>query len=74
MKVKDKQTISSKVSLPRSVVKNGTMFLCVFGVPKVEEADRKRVNWWQKVISGPETSYTLTRLDKKFGQLNVYFS
>jgi len=38
------------------------MFLCVFAVPKLGKVDKKKDNWWQQSISGPDTSYTLTRL------------
>jgi len=62
IKVNEDKTTSSTVQFPKSVVKNGTMFLCVFAVPKLGKVDKKKDNWWQQSISGPDTSYTLTRL------------
>jgi len=63
IKVEDEITDTASVKLPKSVVKNGTMYLAVFAVPKVSTAvDKSKEEWWRDAISGPRTSYSLTRL------------
>ena len=53
-----------KVALPRSVTKNGTLYLSVFAChPGLgDKLDMKDDTWWHGVINRPQTSYTLTRL------------
>ena len=64
IKVEDEITETASVKLPKSVVKNGTMYLAVFAVPKASTAaaDKSKDDWWREAISGPRTSYSLTRL------------
>ena len=64
VKVEDEITETASVKLPKSVVKNGTMYLAVFAVPKASTvaADKSKDEWWREAISGPRTSYSLTRL------------
>lgn len=51
------------VKLPRSVTRNGSMYLSVFACyPGLGEKDMSREGWWQEVINTPQTSYTLTKL------------
>jgi len=51
-----------EVRLPRSVVKNGSLYLAIFAVPGVgEKVDTESEGWWQGVINHPHTSYSLTR-------------
>lgn len=53
-----------KVALPRSVTKNGTLYLSVFAChPGLgDKLDMTDDTWWHGVINRPHTSYTLTRL------------
>jgi len=60
--VKDEHLETTKVKLPKSVVNNGSMFLCAFCVPKLKGVDKSKSKWWQSAISDPSASYTLTRL------------
>ena len=55
---------SVKVKLPKSVTKNGTLFLSVFAChPGLgDKLDMTDDAWWHQVINRPQTSYTLTRL------------
>ena len=55
---------SVKVKLPKSVTKNGTLFLSVFAChPGLgDKLDMTDDSWWHQVINRPQTSYTLTRL------------
>lgn len=63
IKVADELTDSASVKFPRSVLNNGTMYLAVFAVPKVDASvDKSKSDWWRESISGPRTSYSLTRL------------
>jgi hypothetical protein len=63
IKVGDELTDTASIKFPKSVVKNGTMYLAVFAVPKVDASiDQSKVDWWRDSISGPRTSYSLTRL------------
>jgi len=51
------------VKLPRSVTRNGSMYLSVFAChPALGNKDMSREGWWQDVINNPQTSYTLTKL------------
>lgn len=51
------------VKLPRSVTRNGSMYLSVFAChPGLGEKDMTREGWWQEVINTPHSSYTLTKL------------
>ena len=61
--VSEETSATTQVKLPRSVVNNGSLYLCVFAVPKLDrQVDTTKPGWWEKEISGPDTSYTLTRL------------
>jgi len=53
-----------KVTLPRSVTKNGTLYMSVFALhPGLgDKLDMTGDTWWHGVINRPQTSYTLTRL------------
>lgn len=63
IKVGDELTDTASIKFPKSVVKNGTMYLAVFAVPKVDASiDQSKADWWRDSISGPRTSYSLTRL------------
>jgi len=51
------------VKLPRSVTRNGSMYMSVFAChPALGNKDMSREGWWQDVINNPQTSYTLTKL------------
>jgi len=51
------------VKLPRSVTRNGSMYMSVFAChPGLGNKDMSRDGWWQDVINNPQTSYTLTKL------------
>jgi hypothetical protein len=50
------------VNIPKSVAKNGTMYLSVFAVPKLGQVNMTDKHWWQKEVNHPHTTYTLTRL------------
>jgi len=51
------------LKLPRSVTRNGSMYLSVFAChPGLGEKDMTADGWWQEAINNPHTSYTLTRL------------
>lgn len=62
VKVAEEQVKRINVKIPKSVAKNGTMFLSVFAVPKLGSVDLTDKNWWQKEVNHPHTTYTLTRL------------
>lgn len=62
IKVKEEQAQLTTVKLPKSVVKNGTMFLAVFAVPQIVGVDKTSLNWWQQAVSNPDASYILTKL------------
>jgi len=55
---------SVKVKLPKSVTKNGTLYLSVFACQPAlgDKQDMTDDTWWHQVINRPQTSYTLTRL------------
>jgi len=51
------------VKIPRSVTRNGSMYMSVFAChPGLGSIDMSRDGWWQEVINNPQTSYTLTKL------------
>jgi len=51
------------VKIPRSVTRNGSMFMSVFAChPGLGNKDMSREGWWQEVINNPQTSYTLSKL------------
>ena len=62
VKVEESSSLIADLKLPKTVLNNGTLYLCIFSVPKLKNVDRSKPNWWESVISNPETSYTLTRL------------
>ena len=62
VKVSEDSSITTDIKLPKTVLNNGTLYLCIFCVPKLDKVDKTKSNWWEKEISKPETSYTLTRL------------
>jgi hypothetical protein len=62
VRVSDEQVASIPVKLPKSVNKNGTLYLSVFAVPKLGTVNLTEKNWWQKEVNHPHTTYALTRL------------
>jgi len=63
VKVSEDKTINASIKFPKSVLKNGTMYLAVFTVPKLDsKLDKSKSDWWREPISGVRTSYVLTRL------------
>ena len=62
VKVEESSSLIADLKLPKTVLNNGTLYLCIFSVPKLKNVDKSKPNWWESVISNPETSYTLTRL------------
>jgi len=51
------------VKLPRSVTRNGSMYVSVFAChPALGEKDMTKDGWWQEAINSPQTSYTLSKL------------
>jgi len=50
------------VKIPRSVSRNGSLYLAVFAVPSLGKVDTSISGWWQNVINQPETSYVLTKM------------
>lgn len=50
------------VSLPKSVTRNGSLYLSVFAVPPLGEGVRMGHGWWHGAINHPHVSYTLTKL------------
>jgi len=51
------------VKIPRSVTKNGSMYMSVFAChPGIGEKDMTKDQWWTDVIHDPQTSYTMTKL------------
>jgi len=54
---------SVTVKLPRSVTRNGSMYMSVFAChPALGDKDMTKDGWWQEAINGPQTSYTLAKL------------
>ena len=62
IQVAEEQVNKISVKIPKTVAKNGTMFLAVFAVPKLGTVNLTDKNWWQKEVNHPHTTYTLTRL------------
>lgn len=62
VKVSETNSVTTNVKFPKSVVNNGTMYLCIFAIPKLSDVDRSKPTWWEQEIYNPETSYMLTRL------------
>ena len=62
VKVRETTTVTTNVKLPKTVVNNGTMYLCIFTVPRLKNVDKSKKNWWEQEIYNPETSYMLTPL------------
>jgi hypothetical protein len=62
VRVSEEQVASIPIKLPKSVTKNGTLYLSVFAVPKLGPVNLTEKNWWQKEVNHPHTTYTLTRL------------
>lgn len=63
--VQVEEEIEKKLSLklPRSVTKNGSLYLSVFALPPLGEGVKmSREGWWQGAISHPHASYSLTSL------------
>jgi CRISPR/Cas system CMR-associated protein Cmr5 small subunit len=62
IKVSEEKHSSANIKFPKSVIKNGTMYMAVFAVPKLGKVDKTKADWWEKEIYNPKTSYTQTRL------------
>jgi len=61
--VEEEQEKVVNLKLPRSVTRNGSLYLSVFACnPGLGEKDMTVDGWWQEAINSPHTSYTLTRL------------
>jgi hypothetical protein len=60
--VNEEQVSTIPVKIPKSVTKNGTLFLSIFAVPKLGPVNLTDKNWWQKEVNHPHTTYSLTRL------------
>jgi len=51
------------VKLPRSVTRNGSLYLSVFAChPGLGDIDMTQDGWWQQAINNPTNSYTLAKL------------
>merc|ERR1719339_913045 len=50
------------IKFPKSVTKNGSLYLSVFALPALGEVRMSGNGWWQNAISHPHASYSLTSL------------
>ena len=50
------------VPLPKSVTRNGSLYLSVFALPPLGEVKMAGQGWWQQAIGHPHASYVLTSL------------
>ena len=62
VKVSEEKQKVVNVKFPKSVINNGTMYMCIFAVPKLGKVDKSKSDWWEKEIYNPATSFTQTRL------------
>ena len=60
--VNEEQETKLKVRIPKSVTRNGTMFLGVFSLPKLTNVDTNVDGWWRTELNHPHSSYIMTRL------------
>jgi len=52
-----------KVRLPRSVTRNGSLYLSVFALPPLgDKVSMSGDGWWRNAVSHPQASYVLTSL------------
>lgn len=62
IRVNEEQVTTIPVKIPKSVAKNGTLFLSLFAVPKLGPVNLTDKNWWRKEVNHPHATYSLTRL------------
>jgi len=64
VQVEEELERSININLPKSVTKNGSLYLSVFALPALGEVRMSGNSWWQSAISHPHASYSLTALTK----------
>merc|ERR1711936_1096534 len=62
VKVDEELERTVNIKFPKSVTKNGSLYLSVFALPALGEVKMSGSGWWQNAISHPHASYSLTAL------------
>jgi len=62
VKVDEELERTVNIKFPKSVTKNGSLYLSVFALPALGEVRMSGNGWWQNAISHPHASYSLTSL------------
>ena len=62
VKVEEELERTVNIKFPKSVTKNGSLYLSVFALPALGEVRMSGNGWWQNAISHPHASYSLTPL------------